>query len=331
MAEAVTVEALGRPGSSPSTTAYRTVDGNIPRRQRDPRHRRGDRRIRRAGCGRWSRRMDGAREGRRRWSPRSLPHPPGSCPARTPARRWPTCWPPVSWTTPRASVPVPPRKEGPLQPWCSPPPLDGPHPHQPLGQPQLRLRRARVLLIGVGGTGGHAAQALVASGVGHVHCRRPGHGRALQPQPPAPVPRVRPRPAEGGGGGGSLRALNSDVTVTGERGRWQGRKSLAELVARVPRRAGAAPVRATTGEGRRPGRAASHIRRTARTRRPAVRDRRRARASRLRVDARPCSPPSPYDLLVLAADRPDAIRRWTNRVCLAAGLPWVDAGYRVLS
>ncbi len=39
--------------------------------------------------------------------------------------------------------------------------------------PQARLRRARVLLIGVGGTGGAAARDLVASGVGALHCVDP--------------------------------------------------------------------------------------------------------------------------------------------------------------
>lgn len=35
---------------------------------------------------------------------------------------------------------------------------------------QIRLRRSRVLLIGVGGVGGAVAQGLVASGVGRLHC-----------------------------------------------------------------------------------------------------------------------------------------------------------------
>ena len=33
------------------------------------------------------------------------------------------------------------------------------------------------------------------------------------------------------------------------------------------------------------------------------------------------------DLLVLAADQPGEIRAWANRACLAAGTPWIDAGY----
>ncbi|MER5404481.1 ThiF family adenylyltransferase [Streptomyces sp. NPDC002769] len=149
---------------------------------------------------------------------------------------------------------------------------------------QLRLLGARVLLIGVGGTGGHAAQSLVASGVGHLHCVDPDvvelsnlNRQPLFREPDLGRPKVEAAL-------GTLRALNSDVTVTGERREVRGPEDLAELV-----RSGA----------------------------PEVPDPPEApRAS------------GPYDLLVLAADRPDDIRRWANRVCLAAGLPWVDAGYR---
>jgi molybdopterin/thiamine biosynthesis adenylyltransferase len=35
---------------------------------------------------------------------------------------------------------------------------------------QVRLRNARVAIVGLGGTGGNAALALAASGVGHIHC-----------------------------------------------------------------------------------------------------------------------------------------------------------------
>lgn len=34
-----------------------------------------------------------------------------------------------------------------------------------------------------------------------------------------------------------------------------------------------------------------------------------------------------FDLLVLCADRPDNVRLWANRACLAEGIPWVDGGY----
>jgi molybdopterin-synthase adenylyltransferase len=33
------------------------------------------------------------------------------------------------------------------------------------------------------------------------------------------------------------------------------------------------------------------------------------------------------DVLLLGADRPPELRAWTNRACLAAKRPWVDAGY----
>lgn len=40
-------------------------------------------------------------------------------------------------------------------------------------EPQSRLRDGRVTILGVGGTGGIAAMALAASGVGHLHCVDP--------------------------------------------------------------------------------------------------------------------------------------------------------------
>jgi len=40
-------------------------------------------------------------------------------------------------------------------------------------EPQARLRDARVTILGIGGTGGIAALALAASGVGHLHCVDP--------------------------------------------------------------------------------------------------------------------------------------------------------------
>ncbi|WP_433634018.1 HesA/MoeB/ThiF family protein [Nocardia sp. CA-120079] len=132
---------------------------------------------------------------------------------------------------------------------------------------QLRLRRSRVLLVGVGGTGGIVAQGLVASGVGQLHCvdadvvelsnlnrqilfRENDIGRS---KVEAAVQH--------------LRALNSDVRVTGEQRRITKQSDLAELL--------------ETG----------------------------------------------YDLLALCADQPRTIRRWANRACLSAGVPWVVGGY----
>ncbi|MCX4575000.1 ThiF family adenylyltransferase [Streptomyces sp. NBC_01571] len=167
---------------------------------------------------------------------------------------------------------------------------------------QLRLLGARVLLIGVGGTGGHAAQSLVASGVGHLHCVDPDvvelsnlNRQPLFREPDLGRPKVEAAL-------GTLRALNSDVTVTGERREVRGPEDLAEL------------VRSGAPEAPRP---------------PGVPDPPEApRASAVPDPPEAPRASGPYDLLVLAADRPDDIRRWANRVCLAAGLPWVDAGYR---
>ncbi|MGK3938155.1 ThiF family adenylyltransferase [Streptomyces caeruleatus] len=176
-----------------------------------------------------------------------------------------------------APVPVPPREADrysrgvPLLRWMDLSPRTGPW------DAQLRLRAARVLLVGVGGTGGHAAQSLVASGVGHVHCVDPDvvelsnlNRQPLYRESDLGRPKVEAAVA-------TLRALNSDVTVTGERREVRGPEDFTELVT-----AGGPDSQAAGA----------------------------------------------YDLLVLAADRPDEIRRWANRACLAAGLPWVDAGYR---
>lgn len=133
-------------------------------------------------------------------------------------------------------------------------------------QPQLALRRARVAVVGVGGTGGHAAMALAASGVGQLHCvdfdtvELSNLNRQVlfteadigRPKVDAAIDR--------------LSAINSDIDVTGQ-----------EL----------------------------HIEST--------------------EDVMPLA--KGCDVLVLAADRPMDVRVWTNRACLAAATPWVDAGY----
>ncbi|WP_406268994.1 ThiF family adenylyltransferase [Nocardia sp. NBC_00881] len=132
---------------------------------------------------------------------------------------------------------------------------------------QHRLRRSRVLLIGVGGVGGAVAQGLVASGVGQLHCVDSDtvelsnlNRQILFRESDIGKAKVDVAVTH-------LRELNSDVRVTSEQRRITGPADLAELLQ------------------------------------------------------------SGYDLLALCADQPRSIRRWANRECLAAGLPWVVGGY----
>ena len=90
-------------------------------------------------------------------------------------------------------------------------------PRQSAWEPQARLRDARVTILGVGGTGGVAAMALAASGIGQLHCVDPdvvelsNLSRQVifsehdigQPKADAAVAR--------------LCSLNSDIAVTGQR------------------------------------------------------------------------------------------------------------------
>ena len=96
---------------------------------------------------------------------------------------------------------------------------------------QLRLRQARVVVVGVGGVGCAAALALVTSGVGHLHCVEPDNvdlsnlnrqilyteGDLGRPKVDVAVER--------------LRQHNSDITITGESTEVNGPDSLRELVA----------------------------------------------------------------------------------------------------
>ncbi|MGW5355551.1 HesA/MoeB/ThiF family protein [Streptomyces sp. NPDC004031] len=81
---------------------------------------------------------------------------------------------------------------------------------------QERLRAARVLLIGLGGTGGYAAHALVASGVGHLHCVDPDTVELsnLNRQPLYRESDLGRAKAEAAGE--ALRAVNSEVEVSCE-------------------------------------------------------------------------------------------------------------------
>jgi molybdopterin/thiamine biosynthesis adenylyltransferase len=95
---------------------------------------------------------------------------------------------------------------------------------------QLRLHLARVLVLGVGGTGGAAAQILVASGVGHLHAVDPDvvelsnlNRQLLYREADIGRPKTTAALA-------ALRALNSDVTVTGERHEVRGPDDLAALL-----------------------------------------------------------------------------------------------------
>jgi len=133
-------------------------------------------------------------------------------------------------------------------------------------EPQALLRAARVTILGVGGTGGVAALALAASGVGRLHCIDPDQvelsnlsrqvlyteGDIGRPKADAAVAR--------------LRQLNSDIEITGQRTQARGIEDVRTL-------------------------------------------------------ADDC------DVLLLGADQPPELRTWTNRACLAAKRPWVDAGY----
>ncbi|WP_432252001.1 HesA/MoeB/ThiF family protein [Streptomyces sp. HNM1019] len=96
---------------------------------------------------------------------------------------------------------------------------------------QQELRAAKVLLVGVGGTGGYAAHGLVASGVGHLHCV---DSDVVELSNLNRQPLFR----EGDIGKGkvdaavaALREVNSHVRVTGARCEISGPDDLAELLA----------------------------------------------------------------------------------------------------
>lgn len=133
-------------------------------------------------------------------------------------------------------------------------------------EPQERLRRARVTVLGIGGTGGVAALALAAAGVGRLHCVDPDVvelsnlcRQVIYTEDDIGVPKADAAVAR-------LRRLNADITVSGEQLR---AGSITDVL----------PL------------------------------------------AQGC------DVLLLAADQPPEVRLWTNRACIAARRPWVDAGY----
>lgn len=90
-------------------------------------------------------------------------------------------------------------------------------PHPSSWWPQAQLRDARVTILGVGGTGGVAALALTASGVGRLHCVDPDEvelsnlsRQILYTEDDIGQPKADSAVAR-------LRRLNSDVEITGQR------------------------------------------------------------------------------------------------------------------
>ncbi|WP_445529616.1 ThiF family adenylyltransferase [Streptomyces cyslabdanicus] len=107
-------------------------------------------------------------------------------------------------------------------------------PRKSAWEPQLRLLRARVLLVGVGGTGGAAARDLVASGVGRLHCVEPDvvelsnlNRQTLFREHDLGTPKIDAALT-------ALRALNSDTAVTGERREVRGPADLEDLLTGAP-------------------------------------------------------------------------------------------------
>lgn len=103
-------------------------------------------------------------------------------------------------------------------------------PRESAWEPQTRLLRARVLLVGVGGTGGAAARDLVASGVGHLHCVDPDtvelsnlNRQTLFRESDIGTPKTEAALK-------ALRALNSRTEITGERREVRGPEDLGALL-----------------------------------------------------------------------------------------------------
>ncbi|WP_405107379.1 ThiF family adenylyltransferase [Micromonospora sp. NBC_01405] len=98
-------------------------------------------------------------------------------------------------------------------------------------EPQLALKRSRAVVVGLGGTGGAAALALAAGGVGRLHCVDPDvvelsnlNRQTMYVEDDIGRPKVDAAVAR-------LRRLNSDIEVTGERSEVRGPGDLRRLVA----------------------------------------------------------------------------------------------------
>lgn len=103
-------------------------------------------------------------------------------------------------------------------------------PRESSWEPQALLRNARVTVLGVGGTGGVAALALAASGVGHLHCVDPDDvelsnlsRQVLFTEDDIGKPKVDSAVAR-------LNRLNSDIEITGQRLQATGVEDLLGLI-----------------------------------------------------------------------------------------------------
>ncbi|WP_203944739.1 HesA/MoeB/ThiF family protein [Planotetraspora thailandica] len=103
-----------------------------------------------------------------------------------------------------------------------------PRPHS--WEAQVRLKRARVVVLGLGGTGSHAAWALAATGVGRIHCVDADvvetsnlNRQVLYDEGDVGRAKVDVAVAR-------LRRVNSDIEVTGERRRVDGVAALRSLL-----------------------------------------------------------------------------------------------------
>jgi molybdopterin/thiamine biosynthesis adenylyltransferase len=156
---------------------------------------------------------------------------------------------------------------------------------------QLRLRAARVVVLGLGGTGSHAAWALAAAGVGWLHCVDSDEVELSNLSRQVLYDENDVGRAKSTAIVARLRALNSDITVTAARQRITSRQDLAELIRDADMLALCADEpRAST------------------------------------TDLPPRDRPSPEGRARTTLDG-QGIRIWANRECAAAGTPWAGGGY----
>jgi molybdopterin-synthase adenylyltransferase len=96
-------------------------------------------------------------------------------------------------------------------------------------EPQARLREARVTLLGVGGTGGVAALALTASGVGHLHCVDPDEVELSNLSRQILYTEDDIGKSKADSAVARLQRLNSGVEITGQRMEATGVEDVLEL------------------------------------------------------------------------------------------------------